>query len=121
MNYEEYLKENPEFADRQKAKEGKKNESFKLQSGSYHCPNCGYDFDKPASRPYGWGAFICGMVLSVLGGLLAITGIGIIIAIPVFTLAACCFIAFAVSYGTASISPQKICPYCLWEYIVRTE
>ena len=48
----------------------------------------------------------------------AITGIGIIIATPVLALAACAFIAFAVSYGIAAISPQKICPYCLWKHIV---
>ena len=120
MNYEEYLRQNPEFAARQKAKEKiGQVQVAETPTGMYHCPNCGYDFDKPAAHPYGWGAFICGIVLSIIGGLFAITGIGIIIATPVLALATCAFIAFAVSYGIAAISPQKICPYCLWKHIVK--
>lgn len=34
-------------------------------------------------------------------------GTGIIIAIPLLALAACAFIAFAVSYGIAAVSPGK--------------
>lgn len=72
MNYEEYLKQNPDFAARQKAKEKVKQiQAPESQTGMYRCPNCGYDFDKPAAHPYGWGAFICGIVLSAIGGLLA--------------------------------------------------
>ena len=105
MDYEEYLRQNPEFATRQKAKE--KVEQVQVsesQTEMYHCPNCGYDFDKPAAHPYGWGAFICGIFLSIIGGLFSITGIGIIIATPILALAACAFIAFAVSYGIAAFS-----------------
>lgn len=47
MSYDDYLKQNPEFAMRQ----------ARISAGNYHCPNCGHDFDKPASQSYGWGAF----------------------------------------------------------------
>ena len=66
MNYEEYLRQNPEFAARQKAKEKiGQVQVAETPTGMYHCPNCGYDFDKPAAHPYGWGAFICGIVLLI--------------------------------------------------------
>lgn len=109
MSYDDYLKQNPEFAMRQ----------ARISAGNYHCPNCGHDFDKPASQSYGWGAFFCGLILSIIGVVIGMTGIGMIIAIPNLTLSSCAFIAFAVSYGTTAVSPQKICPYCNWKYIVR--
>lgn len=120
MSYEEYLKQNPEFAARQKAKEAvQRAQTPKSRAGAYHCPNCGYDFDKPAAHPYAWGTFICGIILFIMGGLFATNVIGGIIAIPLLALSGCCLIAFAVSHGIAVISPKKICPYCLWKHIVK--
>ena len=127
MNYEEWLKQNPEYAARQKAKENiQKTEPITddvySSSENYHCPNCGFDFDKPANQSSGWGAFICGIVVAFIGLVLSPIGmaskIGIII-IPIFVLAAILFLIFAIAQGIASISPRKICPYCKWSYIVR--
>lgn len=129
MDYEEYLKQNPEFAARQKAKENvQKREAITDETYAtdvvYHCPNCGFDFDKPASQSSGWGAFICGIVVAFIGFTLSpmgtmISGIGIIIIIPIFILAAILFLIFAIAQGITSVSPRKICPYCQWPHIVR--
>lgn len=128
MNYEEWLKQNPEYAARQKAKENiQKTEPITddvySSSENYHCPNCGFDFDKPANQSSGWGAFICGIVLAFIGISLApmgmVPGIGMVIIISISFLTTILFLIFSIAQGITSISPRKICPYCKWPYIVR--
>lgn len=110
MNYDDYLKQNPEFAAKKQAQ---------IPQVIYHCPNCGYDFDKPANQSYGWGSLFFGIILSIIGTIIGLTGIGMIIAIPILALSSCALISYAVSQGISTVSPKKICPYCNWKYIVR--
>lgn len=99
MDYEEYLKQNPEFAARTKGEKYK----IPLTPNQFTCATCHKGFDKPQKKSF--GSFFMEM------GLLFISLLLLFLIPPVGAILLVITICISV-FRSLSISHKKVCPYC---------
>lgn len=103
MNYDDYLKQNPEFAAR-----------AKLSAHKYTCATCRKGFDKPKTKIRGSYHLIL-----VLGILLIIAGV-IKSEAEIGAVGIGCALIYAVFYFSG-IGSKKVCPYCGSPYFTKNK
>lgn len=101
MNYDDYLKQNPEFAAR-----------AKLNAHKYTCATCHKGFDKPQKKSF--GSFLMEL------GLLAVSLLLLFLIPPVGVIGLAITICISV-FRSLSISRKKVCPYCGSPYFYKNK
>lgn len=101
MDYDDYLKQNPEFAAR-----------AKLNAHKYTCATCHKGFDKPKTKSFGsfW------LEVSLLIASIILWFIFPIAGIALFVITVCLSL-----FRSLSISKKKICPYCGSPYFTKNK
>ncbi len=101
MSYEDYLKQNPEFAAR-----------AKLNAHKYTCATCHKGFDKPKTKSFGSFWMELGLLLLSIFLYFIFPAAGAVL----FAITLCVSV-----FRSLSISRKKVCPYCGSPYFMKNK